>query len=129
MRVIQRVLLGVVLVATVLLAEATSSEAQNLGTFRWQLTPFCNVVTYAVVREGSVFVLSGFDDRCGATPSASSSGTAFLNPDGTVSLGVTTVQPAVTGHFTMQINLSTLSGTWSNDLGQAGPFGFLGLSP
>ena len=41
---------------------ASASSAQNLGTFRWQLQPFCNVVSLAVEQQGAAFQLTGFDD-------------------------------------------------------------------
>jgi hypothetical protein len=129
MSAIHRGLLGVGLVAAGLLAQPSPGEAQNLGTFRWQLMPFCNVFTYSVFQSGSGIVLSGSDDRCGASQRAASFGTAFINPDGSAGLGVTTIQPTVTGHFTIRLDLGTLSGPWSNDLGQSGTFVFLGPGP
>ncbi len=42
----------------------TQASAQSLGTFRWQLQPFCNVVTLSVTAHGSSIVaLDGFDDN------------------------------------------------------------------
>jgi hypothetical protein len=124
-----RALLGAALVAAALLVQASPGEAQDLGTFRWQLAPFCNVFTLSVFQSGSGIVLSGWDDRCGASQRAPSYGTASLNPDGTAGIGVTTIQPTVTGHFSILLNLGTLSGPWSNDLGQSGTFVFLGSGP
>ena len=40
-------------------------SAQALGTFRWQLQPFCNVVTLTIARENGVYTLDGVDDGCG----------------------------------------------------------------
>ena len=34
---------------------ASTAEAQSLGTFRWQLQPFCNVVTVNVTQQGAVY--------------------------------------------------------------------------
>ena len=31
---------------------AVAAEAQSLGTFRWQLQPYCNVITVTVVQDG-----------------------------------------------------------------------------
>ena len=59
-------------------------HAQSLGTFRWQLQPYCNIITVQVTQIGSVYRLEGTDDRCGAGADQSSViGTAFQNPDGT----------------------------------------------
>lgn len=45
---------------------AVPATAQPLGTFRWQLQPYCNVLTLNVV-QGGVYTLDGTDDRCGAS--------------------------------------------------------------
>ena len=66
----------------------SEARAQTLGTFRWQLQPFCNVVTLLVRQEGAVYTLDGFDDQCGASSLASMVGTAFLNPDGSIGFGL-----------------------------------------
>ena len=53
--------------AALLTSGALTSEAtaQPLGTFRWQLHPFCNVVTVAITQNGAVYRLEGTDDQCG----------------------------------------------------------------
>jgi hypothetical protein len=40
--------------------------ALSLGTFRWPLQPFCNVITVNVTQNGAVYTLDGYDDQCGA---------------------------------------------------------------
>ena len=56
---------------------------QSLGTFRWQLQPYCNVVTVNVEQQGSAYVISGSDDQCSSAGGrAAVTGTAFGNPDG-----------------------------------------------
>ncbi len=47
-----RSLLSALVVATVCLA-ASIAEAQPVGTFRWQLQPYCNVVTVAITQNGA----------------------------------------------------------------------------
>ena len=37
----------------------SAADAQSLGTFRWQLQPFCNVVTVNVIQQGAVYTLDG----------------------------------------------------------------------
>ena len=91
----------------------STAAAQPLGTFRWQLQPYCNVVVVTVVQQGGQYQLDGTEDRCGATTRSSVRGLAFLNPDGSIGFGLTTVPPdgrAVTIGAT--ISLATLSGTW-----------------
>ncbi|MCC7179129.1 MAG: tail fiber domain-containing protein [Acidobacteria bacterium] len=98
--------------------------AQSLGAFRWQLQPYCNVVTVNVTREGGVYRLEGTDDLCGAGSAASAVGTAFVNPDASVGFGLTIV-PAPNGspvHIGATIQLSTLSGTWRDSAGHGGAF-------
>lgn len=52
--------------------------AQTLGTFRFQLQPYCNVVTLTIVQQGAQYQLTGTDDQCGAGPRAVTG--AFPNP-------------------------------------------------
>jgi hypothetical protein len=102
-----------------------SADAQPIGTFRWQFSPFCNVISVSVVQQGSVFVLSGVDDNCGAGDASSVTGTAFFNPDGGVGMGLTIV--ATTGvnlTSSVQISPATFSGTWTDSDGNNGTFTF-----
>jgi len=106
----------------VLLLWSTAAFAQPLGTFRWQLQPFCNVLTLAVTQSGGVFRLEGTDNQCGSDKAASAVGTAFANPDGSIGLGVAIVAaPSGTPvHVEATIDLSTLNGTWHDSAGNAG---------
>ncbi len=99
-------------VSTLLLVPLTAG-AQSLGTFRWQLLPYCNVLTLHIAQQGAVYTLDGTDDRCGAAQAASARGMAFLNPNGTIGFGVTMIQPGGTPvHLEATISLPTLNGTW-----------------
>lgn len=101
-------------------------HAQSLGTFRWQLQPYCNVVTVTITTQGGVFALDGVDDQCGAAKVAAVDGTAFLNPDGSVGLGFAVV-PSPTGVAVMvdaTIDVASLSGTWRDSAGNTGTFRF-----
>ncbi len=103
-----------------------TAGAQPLGTFSFQLAPYCNVVTLNVRQDGAVYTLDGFDNQCGASARASASGMAFLNPNGTIGIGLTIV-PSPGGasvHVDASINASTLTGTWSDDHGNSGGFLF-----
>ncbi len=118
---------GVALAVAAIVVTATTVQAQTLGTFRWQLEPYCNIVTVTVTQVGATYRLEGTDDQCGggAVP-ASAIGTAFLNPDGTIGLGLTIV--AAPGGTPMPVSasiaLATLSGTWRDANGLAGTFTF-----
>src|SRR5262245_22990980 len=65
--------------------------AQPLGTFNWQLQPYCNLLTIAVVQQGGQYQLDGRDDLCGEAQAATLVGLAIQNPDGSIGLGMTIV--------------------------------------
>ena len=116
---------------TALLLSLTSlmpaaAVAQPLGTFRWQLQPFCNVVTVNVVQQGAVYTLDGYDDQCGAAQRAPLVGLATPNPDGTIGLGLNVVTvPGGRGvQIDARITLAALSGPWSDSAGNSGTFAF-----
>jgi hypothetical protein len=106
-----------------LLATASLAPAQTIGTLRWQMLPYCNVVVLNVVQYGNIFTLDGTDDQCGAAKAASAIGTAFFNPDATIGLGVNIVLApgASTVHVSAQIALSG-NGTWTDSFGTGGTF-------
>lgn len=113
------------LVALALLAAtALEGQAQSLGTFRFQLQPYCNVVVVTITQNGSVYTLDGYDDQCGATQRASVVGMALLNPDGTVGLGMTIV--AAPGGTPTQVYATaspvTGNGSWRDGAGASGSF-------
>lgn len=118
---------GVLAAVTFTSLTATTASAQVLGTYSWQMQPYCNVVTVTVTQDGSQFTVDGTDNRCGASQLASARGMAFFNPDGTVGFGITIVPPdALPVEVTANISTATLSGTWRDDAGQSGSFVFNG---
>lgn len=112
------------LAAGIVISTALEATAQPLGAFRWQLLPYCNVLTLNVTAQGTVFTLDGYDDQCGAAQRASVVGTAFVNPDGTVGMGLNTVVAAGSGfvHIDARMGLASLGGTWRDSAGNSGPF-------
>ncbi|MGE0461822.1 MAG: tail fiber domain-containing protein [Vicinamibacterales bacterium] len=106
-----------------LLAGARSAPAQTLGVFRWQLQPYCNVVSLTVTQTGALYTLDGTDDQCGTTPAAVS-GEAFVRPDGQVGFGFTViVSPGGSPvHVEATISLAGLNGTWRDSAGRQGNF-------
>src|SRR5262245_34860901 len=113
------------LAALGLVFAATAGWAQPLGTFKWQLQPYCNVVSLYVINEGGNYTLDGTDDLCGATQKASVRGLAFLNPDGTIGFGLSLVTAGGNPvHINATITLPGLSGTWADSTGQSGTFTF-----
>jgi hypothetical protein len=101
---------------------AVAAEAQPLGTFTWQLQPFCNVVTVNVTQQGAVYTMDGYDDQCGSPRRAPIVGLGTPNPDGTIGLGwniVTT--PGGRGvQVDARVTLPSASGSWSDSAGNAG---------
>lgn len=116
--------------ALVLTLDGTVS-AQPLGTFNWQLAPYCNVITVSVAQDGAVYTLDGYDSQCGTAARAAVSGTAFLNPDGTVGIGLTTVTaPGGTAvHLEASIDAIALGGAWHDSHGNSGTLVFSPASP
>ena len=113
------------LVLAVLLWATSPAAAQPLGTFRWQLQPFCNVVTVAITQNGPIYRLEGTDDQCGnGADAASVTGTAFPNADGTIGFGlnIVTAPGGRPVHVDADINLGTFGGTWRDSAGGAGTF-------
>jgi hypothetical protein len=115
------VMAGLMLVAAPIMA-----AAQPLGTFRWQIQPYCNILSISVVQQGSLYLLNGNDDQCAAPQQASVVGLAFQNPDGTIGFGLTVVTaPGGTPvHIDATITLATLGGTWRDSAGNNGTFTF-----
>ncbi len=109
-----------------LLFGAPQVHAQVIGTFHWQFAPYCNVITLTVEQKGPSFVLSGFDDLCGASQRAPASGTAQPNPDGTIGLGITVLRPdGLAVHHTAALSLATLGGIWFDNYGNTGALSFV----
>lgn len=122
MRIV-RTLALVALVAGV--GSIPSASAQSMGTFRWQLQPYCNLISVTVVQQGGQYQLDGTDNQCGAPHAASVRGLAFFNPNGTIGFGLTIVTaPGGTPvHVDATIDMS-LNGTWRDSAGNSGTFTF-----
>jgi hypothetical protein len=105
---------GLLLTATLCIATPASAQLQPLGTFRWQLQPYCNILTFAVTQNGPAFTLDGYDDNCGAANRSPAVGIATVNPNGSVQMAVTviTAPEGASRHIDASLNLVTVSGTW-----------------
>jgi hypothetical protein len=123
MRILKAVILAAFVTGPWLAAPAS---AQPLGTFRWQLQPYCNLITLTVVQQGGQYQLDGNDDQCGAEVKASVVGLAFQNPSGSIGFGMTIVTaPGGTPvHVDATISIATLGGTWRDSMGHNGTFVF-----
>lgn len=115
---------GLGVVALTIAISGPPLAAQALGTFRWQLQPFCNIVTVNVTQQGEVYTLDGYDNQCGSTQRAPLVGLATPNPDGTIGLGlhVVTVPGGRGLQIDARISLATLNGPWSDSSGNVGTF-------
>ncbi len=118
--------IGAMVAMVLAMAGVTPVEAQSLGTFRWQLQPYCNVVTVQVEQRGAVYTLDGFDDQCGAAQRAPLVGLATPNPDGSIGFGlhIVTVPGGRGVQVDARITLPALGGTWHDSLGSSGTFAF-----
>lgn len=110
------------LVAAWGLLAAGTAAGQSLGTFSWQLQPFCNVVTVTVTQNGAFYTLDGYDNQCGNAQRAPLVGSATFNPDTSIGLGmsIVTVPGGLPVHVDARIALATLSGNWSDSAGNSG---------
>ena len=100
--------------------------AQPIGTFSWQLQPFCNRVTVNVTQNGAIYTADGYDDQCGAPQRAPLVGLGTPNPDGTIGFGlhVVTVPGGRGVQIDARITVAGLSGPWSDSAGNSGVFAF-----
>ena len=104
-----------------------SASAQVIGTFTWQLQPYCNRIVATVTQGSASFELSGYEDQCGAPRRAPLTGTAVQNPDGTVQFGISLTPPASRPvNVSATIDLGTLNGTWLDNGGHSGALAFNG---
>ena len=81
------------LLAVGVLLVAARGDAQEIGTFTWQMQPYCNVMVFTVSGDGAAYRLTGYDDACGAVDRVPAAGTVTPNGDGTFSLSFYTVTP------------------------------------
>lgn len=112
--------------AGVCLLNPTRAAAQYVGTFAWQLQPFCNRVVVAVTQSPGGYELRGYDDQCGGSqPRAPLTGNAVLNSDGSVQLALSLMTPtAVPIGVAATVNLASSSGPWHDSRGNSGTFAF-----
>ena len=72
-------------------AAVSSASAQSFGTFRWQLQPYGSVLEISVTQQGGIFLLDGIELQCGGNASLPVNGVAVPQANGSVILGVTTI--------------------------------------
>lgn len=119
------------LVVAALLVPSASVSAQVLGTFPWQMQPYCNRVTLTLSQSPAGFVLEGLDDQCGTSNRASALGMASFNASGnmTMNFSIVTAPGARAVHVSAVVSTGSGSGAWSDSVGNTGAFVFLGNTP
>ena len=105
-------------------ALAVPASAQTLGTFRWNVAPFCSVLNLTVTQYGSVYALHGYEEQCGGNPRLPVYGVAILQANGTIWMGLTTIFDFGNGLHTQVTMLSDFSGTWRDNAAQTGTWVF-----
>jgi hypothetical protein len=104
---------------------APTAEAQTyIGQYRWQIVPYCNVLTGNITVTGEAYIFSGWDDVCGDYSWRNGVyGVMFVNPDGTIGGAVTMVGPdGFASNLDVYLDPSTLSGTWRSSDDLSGDF-------
>ena len=89
------------------------------------------MVTLLVEQKASVYELTGTDDGCnGSAPAATVNGSAHLNAGGAVGMSLVIVRPdGFTISAIIDLNISTLSGTWKDNWANSGTFVFNPVLP
>ena len=101
-----------------LVLSATPAFAQSLGTFRWQLQPYGSVLEISVTQQGGIFLLDGIELQCGGNASLPVNGVAVPQENGSVILGLTTINEQGRGiHTRATINTPNFNGFWSDNAG------------
>lgn len=112
----KRVLIAAIFGAVI--STAVPANAQTIGTFRWQLAPYGSVLNLTVTQQGSLYTIVGFEAQCGGNLSLPVSGVAVPQANGTVFVGVTSINENGQGlHTRMYVNLSNFGGTWADNTG------------
>ncbi len=101
------------------------SVAQTIGTFHWQMEPYCNTLTLTVVQDAAGIRLQGFEDLCDSIYLPEPvEGSAVLASDGTAMVGLNTSIPGgftnEGGRVVLRIDTTTLNGSWQDDVGRSG---------
>lgn len=128
--VLRRLLRFSALVLVLLGSSVSPATSQVLGTFRWRMAPFCNVLTLDVEQQGVIGLLSGTDDGCGAPVAGATSGRALQGPTGAVTFTLSTMRPdGIAVATSATVDVATGSGTWSDEFGNSGTLVFNPAAP
>lgn len=114
-----RIISASLLAALVMVATPASVQAQVLGTYYWQLAPLGSVVNLTITQKGSLFIVEGFEAQCGGNNSLPLTGSAVVQANGTVMLGLTSINENGRGLHTRAYfsSGSNFNGTWADNTG------------
>ena len=102
----------------VLILSASPALAQPLGTFRWQVQPYGSVLQISVTQQGTIYLLDGVELQCGGNASLPVNGVAVPQSNGSVILGMTTINENGRGiHTRATINTADFNGFYSDNAG------------
>jgi hypothetical protein len=108
---------------TLFLGIGSASAQTTLGTFNWQLQPYCNVVTVQVTQEGATYRLAGWETVCGVSARQGVHGTVSPNLDGSLTFLLVTANANGTQvHTSVRFDVQSLGGSWSDSAGNTGAF-------
>ena len=115
---------ALLLIAAVACAAPVS--AQSHGTFRWQVQPYGSVLQISVTQQGGIYLLAGIELQCGGNASLPVNGVAVPQVNGSVILGLTTINENGRGiHTRATVNTSDFNGFYSDNAGNTNqPFVF-----
>jgi len=114
-----RIISALVLAALVVVTAPTPAQAQVLGTYFWQLAPLGSVLNLTITQKGSLFIVEGFEAQCGGNNSLPLTGSAVVQANGTVMLGLTSINETGRGLHTRAYFSSgnNFNGTWADNTG------------
>lgn len=101
------------------------SVAQTIGTFHWQMEPYCNTLTLTVVQDAAGIRLQGYEDLCNPIYAPQPvEGSAVLDDNGVARVGLSTGVPSgftfEGNRVILSIDTASLNGGWADDAGRAG---------
>lgn len=102
---------------------STLANAQTLGTYRWNISPFCNVITLTITQFEAGWSAVGSDDNCGLTEASPVSGSFSRLGRGSDLKGILTSEGSnrfTTTTTTLRIEPESGGGDWVDDAGNHG---------
>lgn len=117
------VVLGLLLAGGLASASAQPVQPVVIGTFHWQLHPFCSTLSLTVIQEGGRYRLQGTESCAANDVSRPVYGTATVDAEGIVYLSLSTPRLHNSREGTAvsaSLDLATLAGGWQDDGGRSG---------